>query len=383
MRKHTEPLDPELQSIFEHSRTVQERDALAAQQGRSIFLQQAQGLGQPVSLGEKRRHMEWFKSILPIRKESFTMLTTVLVILGLLFGSSGATVYASQGSMPGEFLYPVKAWSENTRSDLTTSPESRYQLMLQLAEQRTEEIQFMAQNGVLNGADNGEQQLQRLQLHLDEALHQMTRLQDKDMQQAMTQMRDRLRQQDQSLQQTQLKSGPQGQAVLERARQALQTRRQLVDAGLQDPQAFRRQEQHGFQLQRQQSQPTATSTETGETEDPLLEAVTEDVQGAGNPWTTGTPTPGSGYGSGSGGNPWTTGTPTPGSGYGEGSGGNPWTTAPPPRAAATAPAPARAVPAPAIATATRTRVTPIMTEMVEMAAALPEAALKSRSSAWG
>ncbi len=325
MKKHMESLDPELQSVFERTRAVPERDANSVQQGRANFLRQAQELGQPVSLGQKRRHMEWFKSIQSIRRESFTMLTTILVILGLLFGGSGATVYAAQGSMPGEFLYPVKAWSENARSDLTTNPEARYQLMLQLAEQRTEEIQFMAQNGALNGVENGDQQIQRLQLHLDEALRQMSRLQDKDMEQALDQMRDRLRQQDQTLQQTQLKTGPQAQAVLMRARTTLQTRQQWVDAGLADPQDFRWQAQNGFQYQRQQGQPDGASVPTDETEEAVVEAVTEDALGASNPWTNGTPTPGSGYGEGSGGNPWTDGTPTPGSGYGEGSGGNPWT----------------------------------------------------------
>jgi hypothetical protein len=56
------------------------------------------------------------------------------------------------------------------------------------------------------------------------------------------------------------------------------------------------------------------------------------ANGAGNPWTTGIPIPGSNYGPGTGdqitntpkaydhsGNPYTTGTPTPGSGYGPGS----------------------------------------------------------------
>ncbi len=314
MRKRDESQDRELQSIFENSGRVPLRDTNAAANGRAMFLKQAQELSRGVSPGEKRRHNKWFKSI---PKERFAMLTTILVIVGLLFGSSGATVFAAQNSMPGEFLYPVKGWSETVRSDLTNSPEARYELMLQLAEQRTEEIRFLAQNG----AGNGEQQIERLQLHLDDALQQTTRLQDQDMLRALTQIRDRLHQQDQTMQQALQQTGPQGQAILERARQTLRTQERLADNGLTDPQAFRLREQ--TQEQQRQGQPHAT---TAPIDDP--EAVVEsagDAQILENPWTTGTPTPGSGYGEGSGGNPWTDTTPTPGSGYGEGSGGNPWT----------------------------------------------------------
>ncbi len=331
MSKQQESLDRELQSIFTRAQAVPQRDANAARRGRALFLQQARDLGQAVSPPEKRRHKEWFKSI---PKERFAMLTTILVILGLLFGGSGATVVAAQGSMPGETLYPVKAWSETVRSELTTGPEARYELMLQYAEQRAEEIQYLAQNG----DGSGDRQLQQLQLHLEDALQQTTRLQDQDMQRALTQLRDQIRLQDQTLQQVQQQAGPRGQALLERARQTLQTCQQLAAGGLADPQTFRQQEQS--QSHHQMAWPTVTTAPADDT-DTAVEPESA-PQGVVNPWTTGTPAPGSGYGPGpgtsgactddcGGSNPWTTGTPTPGSGYGSGAGGgsNPWTAGTP------------------------------------------------------
>ncbi len=323
MSHQEDSFDRELQSIFERVKSVPERDADAEQRSRAAFLWQAQEIGQGVSPNEKRRHKEWFTIF---QKERLAMFATILVVLGLLFGGSGATVYAAQNSMPGEILYPVKAWSETVRSDLTSQPEARYELMLQFANQRTEEIQFLAQNGEGNG--DAAQQLSRLQLHLDEALRQTARLQDQDMLRALTQIRDRLHQQDQTLQQAQTRAGPSGQAVLEQTRQTLRDREQLANSGLADPQGFRQQERQQRQNQQQIHLPTATTVaETGEA--PAVVEPNASAVGAGNPWTTGTPTPGSGYGEGSGGNPWTTGTPTPGSGYGQGTGSNPWTTGTP------------------------------------------------------
>jgi hypothetical protein len=73
-----------------------------------------------------------------IFKPAFAFALTSIVLI-----SSVATVgviSASQGTLPGDFLYPVKTAVEKTQLTFTSSPESRTKLSIKFATQRIDEF---------------------------------------------------------------------------------------------------------------------------------------------------------------------------------------------------------------------------------------------------
>ena len=71
----------------------------------------------------------------------------IIVLAVILIG--GGLVYASQSSLPGETLYPVKIMSEEMRSALTLNPRAKAEYQTELARERVEEIKsVLNQKGV-------------------------------------------------------------------------------------------------------------------------------------------------------------------------------------------------------------------------------------------
>lgn len=66
-------------------------------------------------------------------------LVPAFLILSLLL-TSGGTVFASQVSLPGETLYPVKLLSENVRIAVALTPSKKAELQVEYAAERTKEI---------------------------------------------------------------------------------------------------------------------------------------------------------------------------------------------------------------------------------------------------
>ena len=258
----------------------------------------------------------------------FGALGTILLIVSLVLGGSGATVAAAQNSLPDQALYPVKTWSEDVRTGLASSTQTRLELALEYTSRRAEEMQVMLRAG----QTPPEAVQARMQAEIDLAIQLAAGQPDRQAVQAFEQIRQQLQAHEQVFLKLGKPADPQAEALLDRTRTLLQNRLNLCDVGLQDPDMLRQQLRDRDQKQDGSIKPSAPA---------LMPAST----GQGNPWTTGTPTPGSGYGFGpgdgagttggnGGNNPWTTGTPTAGSGYGpgpgDGSGGNnPWTTGTP------------------------------------------------------
>ena len=69
------------------------------------------------------------------------MMAGLLVLV--LMSASGGAVYAAQGSVPGEKLYPIKIASEVAREKFTISPESRFRFKVIRAERRLQEAQLI------------------------------------------------------------------------------------------------------------------------------------------------------------------------------------------------------------------------------------------------
>ena len=115
--------------------------------GRMAFLEQAQILKNTVTNSDIPRHSGWIQNLnnqlLRFRKEHSPMTTalaTLFFIASLLFGTGGVTVVAAQSSQPDDPLYGVKIWSEDVRINLISDPFTAFQLSLDFANRRSEEI---------------------------------------------------------------------------------------------------------------------------------------------------------------------------------------------------------------------------------------------------
>ena len=253
----------------------------------------------------------------------FSTFTTIVLIASLLLGGGGATVAAAQNSQPNQLLYGVKVLSEDVRIGLSADPQSEYLLALEFANRRAAEIQKILQD------DNTPPEMvqTRYQSQVEQAIQFAVNLPDDQAVRALEQIHAQLQTQQQTFLQFQAKGSAPTDATILLILQMLHEQLQLVEAGLTNPTQLRDQ-LHLRDQQRILNRQVSTTPGSQSTQ------VTPGT-GDGNPWTTGTPTPGSGYGpgkgtggcdnctptsTGQGGNPWTTGTPTPGSGYGPGPG---------------------------------------------------------------
>lgn len=74
----------------------------------------------------------------------------VLVLLVFVVGSGGGTSYAAQAALPGDLLYAVKIYvNESVQTSLARSPLAKAQVHADLAERRIEEAQMLASRGTL------------------------------------------------------------------------------------------------------------------------------------------------------------------------------------------------------------------------------------------
>jgi hypothetical protein len=199
------------------------------------------------------RLKEWIGSIiLPHqRKERFSMvsvLATIAIVLGFVFGGAGATVYAAQDSQPGEMLYDIKTFSEDVRLELTTDQEAKFQLALALANRRTLEIGALIQEGELVPPVIAT----RLQSHMQLALNLAAGMGDGEQNAALLELQRQIRDQERVMGQNRANAPDFTDPVLAQIRAENQRQLKLVEAGLEDP------------LQEQDEEPVDDTT----TEDP-------------------------------------------------------------------------------------------------------------------
>jgi len=91
-------------------------------------------------------------------KRRFNMVAIIIAIVLAVSALGGGTVYASQGSLPGDTLYPVKLGTEQARLVLTPSDAAKVGLQLTFADSRLEEMAALVKKGKpekINIAVNG------------------------------------------------------------------------------------------------------------------------------------------------------------------------------------------------------------------------------------
>ena len=149
-------IDPKLQEKLDVLRDVPARDPRLAAQGRAAFLSQAVSIRtQAVSRNPVVRLKKWFDlSQENKEKKRMTTFASILAILALMFGGSAGTVYAAQDALPNDTLYPVKLYSEEFRMNMAGDPEEAFQLILQFAQRRGDEIEALVDEGTEPTAEN-------------------------------------------------------------------------------------------------------------------------------------------------------------------------------------------------------------------------------------
>lgn len=255
--------------------SVPERSPLATAEGKARFLAEARVYQPSVSARPEWRQIEW-KNIFS-RKVHPTMSTvsTLFLIFALLFGGTGATVYAAQGSLPDQALYSVKLASEDVRAGLATSDQNRLELALNFADNRLNEaLQLAAEGKTIPGTV-----WKRLEAQSDLALHAAAGLDDAQFHQQMLQIQSRIAANLYNL--GQFSGDSRYRDGVAKVQATLQNDLQLVWMGRMDPSSYRKymqSDQHHPESQPSTPAPTAPAT-----------ATLQPIQATSTPWLTQAP----------------------------------------------------------------------------------------------
>jgi len=81
------------------------------------------------------------------------MIAIIVAVVLAVSGLGGGTAYASQDSLPGDVLYPVKLGTEQVRLVLATNDAAQAELHLTFANSRVEEMTGLAERGRTESVD--------------------------------------------------------------------------------------------------------------------------------------------------------------------------------------------------------------------------------------
>lgn len=228
----------EIETKIKNLDPVQSRNPLKMKSTRANFIQAARE-ARTVSLLPESRHI-WWKPIL-WKKETLKMnIATVLVILSLLFGGTGATAVAAQASLPGDFLYPVKILSEDIRSEITTQPEEQVKLALKFAASRYEEIQALIEEGAMPPDPTVVRWQNQIRIALEESLASENQTEQ------LLLVQETLQQQFQNMHYLEIE--PTGEAWMQQFQFQFQNQLQMLEAGLVEPQKLQQELQFMNQM---------------------------------------------------------------------------------------------------------------------------------------
>jgi len=149
-RDHTqEALPPEVAAALSALRPTPAPEAAPWEARRRAFLTEArQFSAEAISPTPIVRRKTW-KDLFPFQSKEGSMvaLVKVLVAVALIFGMTAGTVSASQESLPGSVLYPVKLQYENVRLATTGDGEAKALLALAYAQERVDEVVSLVERG--------------------------------------------------------------------------------------------------------------------------------------------------------------------------------------------------------------------------------------------
>jgi len=275
MTDHHNPLHLE-EYIKALKESVPERDPRDSARGRAAFLAQA----------DKRQstdHSGWITTI----RESYHSIssqfvqrrlaaaTGLLLVVFLVIGALGGTVYAAQNSLPEQTLYSVKTFTEDIRLRYASQPEQKLQLLETLSQRRVDELSALSNQG----QDIPSSALARMEQHTDTMLQISSAQQENELSRTLFRVRNILQKQQETL--TKLarsESDPPSQA-LSRVQKKLHAKLALIEIGMEDPASFREKINGSHPLQ---PQATATIDKSGKDSRPEEKGKPEEAASPGD-----------------------------------------------------------------------------------------------------
>jgi Domain of unknown function (DUF5667) len=220
-------------------------DTLAAR--RRQFLATARTTKrQAVSVHPFQRFMAWVWPAQRTGRPAFvpaTLVARVAIAFVLVLSIVGGTVAAAQSSLPDSPVYRIKLAVEDARLNLTRDPSQQATLAMTFASERAHEMERLA---IANRPISAQVSL-RLQSQLDAALNAAARAPGPEMLRLLEEVRTTAQTQERALAQAQVNAPREAstQDALRLAEQAVTLAQQQAEAGLADPDVFRRQYRRG------------------------------------------------------------------------------------------------------------------------------------------
>ena len=128
-------LGNELRSLLEIAASLKPDEVTPSPQFKERAKMHLFDEAQPAPVKESPLLWKWYQ-LKPSR-----VLAPVAIALLIFVVAGGSTVYASQSSLPGDTLYPVKTGIENLQLAMTTSPAVKANLYLKFTQRRIDEVQ--------------------------------------------------------------------------------------------------------------------------------------------------------------------------------------------------------------------------------------------------
>jgi hypothetical protein len=160
-----------------------------------------------------------------------------VLVLGLVFG----TAQAAAGSLPGEPLYGLKLTTERARLALTTAPQSRARLRLELSQKRLDEVTALLEQG--EAID--ESHAQRVQMQLTAALEAAVQMGGQEAVQALHRLETAIQQHQQTMAAAMVGVPEPAQMRMQQILRAMERVRQEALNGQGDPGGLRQRMRHG------------------------------------------------------------------------------------------------------------------------------------------
>jgi hypothetical protein len=142
-----EQFDPRVAELLEKLRETPARQPEAEERSRARFMAELAALPSPIPSNLKRK--EGFTMFSPKKRFLLSTVAFIAVAFLFVFGGSALTVMASQSSLPGDRLYPIKTSLEQTRTSLSRDAADRAELYIEFAGRRLEEIELLIAEGRL------------------------------------------------------------------------------------------------------------------------------------------------------------------------------------------------------------------------------------------
>ncbi|MEI8133379.1 MAG: DUF5667 domain-containing protein, partial [Leptolinea sp.] len=227
-------IEPELEKkLISLNKIHVKRDPATVAKNRTAYLAEVEKLAVSKTAQKRLTFQNHILNMIRTGKENIVMspiVASIVMAIILFFGGSGIGIAAAQTSLPNEVLYPVKLFTEDVKEMLTTQPQEKLNLELDLSQTRLEEIGAV----LLNGDTPEEPVFTRLQTHLMTAFELAASTNPNDSGE-MLRLQNRLQEQVHIMDQLQTGQNAQGDAILLRTRDMLQTQVRLVDNRLANP----------------------------------------------------------------------------------------------------------------------------------------------------